>query len=85
MDIVLHHFLSLTGHIPTHYLAGFFLTLRHSGLSLLIHNRGSSHMVYGELLRRRVKAKVVTPFSLVTVIFSLCCSKMVLTIYRPKP
>ena len=42
-------------------------------------------MVYGERLRRRVKAKVVTPFSLVTVIFSLYCSKMVLTIYRPKP
>ena len=34
---------------------------------------------------RRENVKVVTPFSLVTLISSLCCCKMVLTIYRPKP
>ena len=33
----------------------------------------------------REKVKVVTPFSLVTLIFSLCCSRMVLTMYSPRP
>ena len=32
-----------------------------------------------------VKLKEVTPFSLVTVIFSLCWDRMVFTTYRPSP
>ena len=39
----------------------------------------ASHSADGFLMVRE-KLKVVTPFSLVTLIFSLCCSKMVLTI-----
>ena len=33
----------------------------------------------------REKENVVTPSSLVTLIFSLCCSKIVLTMYSPRP
>ena len=32
-----------------------------------------------------VNVKAVTPFSLVTVIFSLCWVRMVLTMYSPRP
>ena len=35
--------------------------------------------------RVRVKVKLVTPSSLVTVMFSFRLPKMVLTIYRPRP
>ena len=100
LDIVADHLpaLGLLGNVPGDYLLRFlrgrfrglrqvriFRSFRADILVFVCHSKSSSHVLRMGWASCTVKLKEVTPFSLVTVIFSLCWDRMVFTTYRPSP
>ena len=100
LDVVADHLpaLGLLGNVPGDYLLRFlrgrfrglrqvriFRSFRADILVFVCHSKSSSHVLRMGWASCTVKLKEVTPFSLVTVIFSLCWDRMVFTTYRPSP
>ena len=80
LHVVVHHLASLGADVPLYDLPRllcqlFSVFILHTVLPLCAAQRAIC----------MVNVKAVTPFSLVTVIFSLCWVRMVLTMYSPRP